>query len=218
MGWRIHTLVRQKISSKALDFLQLPVCGHRTHFSNFLRIINSLSSLTSLLCWKESGCCEHPLTATKKPKKYFPSPNSKKSLLPGLLPLMNPNKCHIKSHLSSMGLFHIFSPDLWRWWSFRSDELLPTKPRSWLMPDEASVTPDHDWEYTHVCSEGFGQQIIVLLAPQERTKAAFCSGISLLSRKPNSMLGVAERATVCRKWFDTSELQSSLTFHYSWGQ
>lgn len=66
-----------------------------------------------------------------------------------------------------------------------------------------------------MCSEGFGEQIIVLLAPQERRKAAFCSGISLLSRKPNSMLGVAERATVCRKWFDTSELLAPELFHVS---
>lgn len=66
-----------------------------------------------------------------------------------------------------------------------------------------------------MCSEGFGQQIMVLLAPGGRTKAAFCSGISLLSRKPNSVLGVEERATVRRKWFDTSELLAPELFHIS---
>lgn len=64
-------------------------------------------------------------------------------------------------------------------------------------------------------SEGFGQQIIVLLAPRERTKAAFCSGISLLSRKPNSTFSVAEHAIVCRKWFYTAELLAPELFYIS---
>lgn len=150
----------------------------------------------------------------KNPNHFFPPQKAKKSLLPVLFPLMNPNKSHIKSHLFSMGLVPIFSPHLWGWWSF-------SEVMSCCQPSQGAdyCLVRLSGSITHVCREGFGQQIIILLAPQERTKAAFCSSISLLSRKPKSMRGAAERAIVYRKWFDTSSswLHSSFTFHYSWG-
>lgn len=119
MGWRIHILVRQKISSKALDFLQLTDCGHKTHFSHFLRIIKFLKLLNTLPVLKGVRMLWRPSNSRQNPQIIFSLPKrKKKSLLPDLFTVMNPNKSHIKSHLSSMRFVHIFSLHPWGWWSF----------------------------------------------------------------------------------------------------
>lgn len=105
---------------------------------------------------------------------------------------MDPNKSHIKRHLSSMGLIHIFSLQHRGWWSF-------SEAMGWCRPSQGDVycLVRPVGSITLRAQQGLCSLVCKLsfhwLASQERRKAVLCSGISRFY-PGNQMQGSAWRS------------------------